>query len=88
MDNSSTPFQFPCEYPLKIVGLADGGFETAVLTIIRQSFPALSEDAIQRRLSRDGKYLSLTVTVLAPDKKTLDDLYIELSNHPNVIMAL
>jgi putative lipoic acid-binding regulatory protein len=40
------------------------------------------------RPSKNGRYLSLTVTINATSKDQLDALYTELSRHPMVIMVL
>jgi len=79
---------FPCEFPIKVVGLRDNQFEMTVFGIIRRYFPDLSETAISTRTSKDGKYLAITVTVTAQSKQQLDQVYIELSEHEYVIMAL
>jgi len=79
---------FPCEFPIKVVGLFDDQFEITVLDIIRRHFPDLSETSISSRGSKDGKYLALTITVNALSKQQLDQAYIELSEHEHVIMAL
>jgi hypothetical protein len=40
------------------------------------------------RTSRNGRYLSLTVTIQARSREQLDRLYSELSSHPMVMMVL
>jgi putative lipoic acid-binding regulatory protein len=40
------------------------------------------------RPSRNGRYLSLTVTLNAKSREPLDALYSELSKHPMVMMVL
>jgi len=50
------PFlKFPCEFPIKVVGLANGNFKATALTIIRQHCPDLAETALQTRTSKNGK---------------------------------
>lgn len=80
--------QFPCEFPIKVVGYANDDFQIAVLTVIHKHFPDIAEDAIVERASAEGKYLSLTITVLAQDKKQIDQIYKELSINPYVIFVL
>ncbi len=83
-----TLLKFPCEFPIKAVGLAEADFEVLVLTLIRRHIPQLREDAIRSRASKDGKYLALTVTVMAESKEQLDSIYQDLTNHEKVLMAL
>jgi putative lipoic acid-binding regulatory protein len=40
------------------------------------------------RPSRQGKYLSVTCTVRATSREQLDALYLELCDHPDVVMVL
>jgi uncharacterized protein len=87
-DNTPSAFEFPCSFPIKIVGLANDTFELGVMTIIKKHFPNLAEDSLKQKPSGEGKYLAITVTVLAENKKQLDDLYQDLSSCPDVIMAL
>jgi uncharacterized protein len=88
MAADDTNLKFPCDFPIKIVGVANDEFEISVLTIFRQHFPDLSETAISARHSRDNKYLSLTVTVHAHSKEQLDKLYQDLTACEQVLMAL
>ncbi|HSW93253.1 MAG TPA: DUF493 domain-containing protein [Gammaproteobacteria bacterium] len=81
-------FQFPCDFTIKVFGKASDEFELEVLTIIRKHVPTLRENALASRLSKDGKYLALSVTVTCHDKEALDDIYRDLTANPHVLMAL
>ena len=48
----------------------------------------LSDDAIQSSLSRNGRFVSVTITVAAESREQLDDIYREVSAHDDVLMAL
>jgi len=87
-ENPPSAFEFPCSFPIKIVGLANDTFELSVLAIIKKHFPHLAEDSLKQKPSGEGKYLSITATVFAESKKQLDDLYQDLSSCADVIMAL
>jgi putative lipoic acid-binding regulatory protein len=45
-------------------------------------------ETIEMRSSKNGRYLSLTVTINARSREQLDALYSELSKHPMVMMVL
>ena len=81
-------FAFPCDFPLKVVGHHADDFEVLVAELVRRHVPDLADDAIRRRESGKGTYLSLTVTVRAESREQLDNLYRELSAHERVLMAL
>jgi len=78
---------FPCEFLIKVFGNNTDQFEMEVITLIRKH-TQLKEDAITNRLSKDQKYLALTVKIDAQSREQLDDIYRELSSSPLVLMAL
>jgi len=59
-----------------------------VVEIVRRHVPDLQDREISSRLSRDGKYLSVTTTFIATSQEQLDDLYYELSRNELVMMVL
>ncbi len=80
--------EFPCRFPIKIVGHASPDFETEILALIRRHAPELSDEAVSRRPSQGGKYLALTVTIEASSRQQLDAIYRALSAHEQVVMSL
>lgn len=85
---NETLLQFPCEFPIKIMGKNHIDFETAVITIINRHVEDFPEGALTSRTSKNGTYLSITVTIQAQSKDQLDNIYRELSAHELVMMAL
>ena len=83
-----SPLQFPCDFTIKVFGLASEVFEMEVITVIRQHVPDLRENALALRYSRDRKYLALSVTFTAESREQLDSLYRDLSGNPHVLMTL
>lgn len=83
-----TNLKFPCDFPIKIMGPAGNDFEIKVLTIVRKHVPDLGEAAISNRLSKDGTYQSITVTIYATSQQQLDSIYQELNNDKEVLMVL
>lgn len=81
-------WQFPCDFPIKVMGKTTPEFEALVLSIIRKHAPDLTEGAIELRSSQNGNYLSITVTVRAQSKAQLDTIYQELTASKLVLMAL
>ena len=81
-------FAFPCEFPVKAMGLAKGDFDSLVVGLVRKHSPDIREGAVHTRLSRGGRFMSVTVTIQAQSRRQLDDIYMELTAHKRVIMAL
>lgn len=80
--------EFPCSFPLKIIGKTSPTFLNEIKTIIRMHFPLTGDDAITTQMSQQGNYLSITATVYVLDQPSLDALYQDLTRHPNIQMVL
>jgi putative lipoic acid-binding regulatory protein len=85
---TETLLEFPCTFPMKIVGKAEDGFAQAVLDVVLRHAPDFDSKSMEMRASREGKYISLTCTLNATSREQLDALYRELSSHPMVTMVL
>jgi uncharacterized protein len=80
--------EFPCAYPVRIIGEADAALRADVLAIVRRHAPDLDEATISVRDSREGSYRSVRVTIVATGKEQLEMLHAELMAHPRVRMVL
>jgi putative lipoic acid-binding regulatory protein len=83
-----TLLEFPCDFPLKIMGAAQDDFATAVCQVVVRHAPDFDAATVEMRASSGGKYVSLTCTVRATSKAQLDALYRELTSHPLVKVVL
>jgi uncharacterized protein len=89
MPDPETPLlAFPCEFPIKIMGLTQKGFAQAVIEVVARHAPDFDPATMEMRPSREGKYLSLTCTIRAVSREQLDALYRDLCDHPMVTMVL
>ena len=87
-DNNQTLISFPCDFTIKIFGLASDEFDGAVFSIIRKHVPRFSDTAFQSRSSENNRYRALSITVHVESKDQLDKIYKDLSASPEVLMAL
>jgi len=87
-DNDAPVLAFPCEFPIKVMGLTQAGYAQAVIEVVTRHAPDFDPATLEMRSSREGKYLSLTCTIRAVSREQLDDLYRELCDHPMVTMVL
>ena len=87
-ETRDTLLEFPCAFPLKIMGLADNALAQTVLEVILRHAPDFDGATMEMRASSTGKYVSLTCTINATSKPQLDALYRELSSHPLVKVVL
>ncbi len=86
--NEELGMEFPCHFPLKVMGTNNDTFENDIVMIVRKHIPSLGEGAVSSKPSKTGKYLALTITFTADSKAQLDDLYREINAHPDVKMTL
>ncbi len=80
--------EYPCDFPIKIMGLSQQGFAQAVIEIVLRHDPNFDAASIEMRTSKTARYLGLTCTVRATSREQLDALYQELCDHPMVAMVL
>ncbi len=83
-----TLLEFPCDFPVKIMGVAREDFASAMLALVQSHAPDFDAATVQIRASGKGNYLAITCTIRATSKAQLDALYRALTAHPDVKMAL
>lgn len=86
--SKDTLFEFPCDFPLKVMGRQTDDFRSIVLGIVQKHAGPIEASNIEERPSKSGSYLSLTCTFTAQSKAQLDDLYRELTAHERVMVVL
>ncbi len=87
--NDNKPImEFPCEFPIKAMGLASEALHIKILEIVQRHAPEVDEQALKSRPSSNGKYVSVTITINAQSRKQLDAIYQELTDCKQVLMAL
>lgn len=79
---------FPCDFGLKVMGENHHNYVEYVLSTCQQHVAGVTESCVHTRPSKTGKYIAVTVALIATSRKQLDDLYQELNDHPQTKMAL
>ena len=80
--------EYPCDFPIKVMGRTQAGFAQAILAVVRVHAPDFDGATMQMKTSKGGKYLSVTCVIRATSRQQLDDLYRALCDHPMVVMVL
>ena len=86
--NDETLLEFPCEFPIKIMGRESAEFRALARALVEKHTGPLADDAIYTSLSRNDSFVSVTITVNAQSQQQLDDIYHEITSHDDVLMAL
>ena len=80
--------EYPCEFPIKVMGRAHDDFARAMAEIALGFDPDFDPASIEIRPSSSGNYLGLTLTVRVTSREQLDDLYRALHGHEMVSVVL
>lgn len=88
--NPETPkgLQFPCAYPLKVMGADCQEFKAQAFAIVRRHVPDLDSSLVESRSSREGRYVSYTFHFTATRREQLDELYADLNQCEDVRAVL
>ena len=85
---AETLIEFPCDFPIKVMGETHVDFTNEIINTIQKQLPGFDARQIEMRGSSGGKYISLTCTVHVTSKAQLDDIYRALTAHPMVKVTL
>lgn len=79
---------YPCEFPIKMFGNNNTQFIAVVESVIEEFVPREDWVSTKTTPSKNDKYVSYTVVILARDREQLDKVCAAVTNCPEVIMAL
>ena len=88
MADQPSLIEYPCDFPIKIMGKAAQDFTQTAIAIVQYHAPDFDAASMSIRTSKNGTYLSITCTIRATSRAQLDALYQELSDHPAVAVVL
>ena len=86
--SEETLLAFPCNFPIKMMGRDTPEFRATARSLVEKHTGPLDDEVIRSALSRNGSFISITVTVRAHSQQQLDDIYRDVSGHELVLMAL
>lgn len=87
-NEKETLIEFPARFPIKVMGKNTSEFQSLVLKIANDLIPQKDLLSIDERPSKNGRFLSMTITAMFYDKPAIDAVYMALTAHPEVLMAL
>lgn len=80
--------KFPCEFPIKIIGLNNDEFTQEVDTIINELAPDTDPAKTTTALSNAGKYKAVSVVIPAKSQDQLDKIYLRLTGSKLIKIVL
>jgi uncharacterized protein len=85
---SETLLEFPCDFPIKVMGRSETDFVAEVVAVVAGHAGPLPAERVRTRPSREGNFVSVTLTVRVESQAQLDGIYTALSAHERVLMVL
>ena len=80
---------FPCQFPIKIMGINDPELVPQIIAIVSGKSPEFNPDSdIIVKNSSKGNYLSVTASIMAHSQEQIDSIYVELNSHKLVKITL
>lgn len=79
---------FPCDYPIKVIGVNHHTLRQTVVEIVRLHAPDLAEESVSLRDSRAGNYCSVRLSINATGESQLRALHRALIKEPLVKLVI
>ena len=80
--------EFPCEFPIKMMGRDLPEFREAAIAVVERHAGRVDADAVRMAASSNGNFLSITVTITATSREQLDNIYRDLTDDEQILVAL
>jgi uncharacterized protein len=80
--------EFPCDYPIKVIGESVPGFLDEVMNIVRRHDATIALDKVKEKPSSKGNYSSITLLLWATGEPQLQRLFTELKKCTAVRLVL
>ncbi len=86
--SDESAIEFPCAFPIKMMGRDTPEFRATARALVEKHAGVVPDEAVQAALSRNGRFVSVTVTIIATSRQQLDDIYRDATDHEDVLYAL
>ena len=70
--------EFPCDYPIKVLGRSSDSFQTVVCEVFERHAPGFDQETISVRASGKGNFTALTIIITATGPEQLQALHQDL----------
>lgn len=88
MEQEPPKIEFPCAYPLKVVGNSAEDFRDYVLDVLTRHAGPIDMDTVQEMPSRKGNFTSVRATITATGEQQLQEIFEELKSSGRVHMVI
>lgn len=88
MNDQDSPLEFPCRFPIKIMGREHPDFQDHVIGLISSHVGEIADADVVTRPSSKGNFMGLTVTISAESRDQLDNIYRSLTSSERILFVL
>lgn len=88
VEATAPKIEFPCLYPIKIIGKADPDFQSTVVAAVERHTGDIDRSLIKSKPSKKNNYVSVTVTIAATGEEQLRNIFTELKAIDSVKLVL
>jgi len=86
--SSKPPIEFPCEYPIKIIGDGSSVFTDHIESVMRNTIGLGNYSKISEKYSKNKKWLSITISFIAKNENQLRRIHHHLKVSNSVKMVI
>ena len=87
-EGQNPQIEFPCDYPIKVIGDHSEDFALTVTRVVQQFDPAFDPATLTAQPSRNGRFISVRVTLRATGEEQLQKLFAALKATGQVHMVV
>lgn len=80
--------EFPCDYPIKVIGDAAPDFKDFVIECVKQHAPDLQIDKVEVNNSKKARFLSVRLWIVATGEAQLQAIFADLKASGRIHMVL
>ncbi len=88
MQDTIPKIEFPCDYPIKAIGVNHVDLKTIVLDIVREHAPDLDDSLVELNPSRNGTFVSVRFTIIATGEHQLKCIHEALIASEHIKMVI
>ena len=86
--SEESAIEFPCTFPIKMMGRDTPEFRATARSLVEKHAGVVPDEAVQVALSRNERFVSVTITIVATSQQQLDSIYQDGTDNADVLYAL
>ena len=87
-EQEAPKIEFPCDYPIKVMGKAHPDFHAYVLEVMHRHAPDFDPQRVGVRDSSKGTFQAITITIMCTGQPQLEAIFADLKDHDLVHMVI